>query len=369
MLRIISGKIFRRRQRRRMALQTNSERRRHIADLFLGLFLLLSLNVLAMMWFEQLPLPDAIWLTFTTVTTVGYGDLVASTAEGRLATIFLVYIVGIFLLARIVGEWIDYRFDRRDRMRRGIWSWKMKNHILILNTPDVHGDHYLRLLVEQIRDTPQLAELPIQVFSPHFPEGLPTDIAGMEVVLRSGKPEGRVNLSEANIEDAKFVVLLAVDTNDPRSDSVNLDMLDQMSEYTLSGKIIVECVLEPNRERFKRLGASAVIRPIRAYPELMVRTMSAPGTESILEDLFVYAGNHPRRYDVNFSNRKWGELASLLLEKGLGTPLGYLSGEDEMTTNPSPDADVSGHALFVMVSQNAPYELELVQECIAAADS
>jgi len=361
----IKSEVLRRRHRRRLYLQSNDERRRHIFDLFFALFALLSLNVAAMMWFEQLTLPDAIWLTFTTVTTVGYGDLVASTTEGRLATIFLIYIVGIFMLAQIAGEWIDYRFDRRDRMKRGIWSWKMKNHILILNTPDSHGDRYLRLLVEQIRDTPLLAELPIQVFSPHFPDGLPSDIAGMEVVLRSGKPEGRVNLSEANIEEAKFIVLLAVDTNDPRSDSVNLDMLDQMNDYNIPGHVIAECVLETNRERFKRMGADAVIRPIRAYPELLVRSLAAPGTESILEDLFVYAGNHPRRYDVSFSDHEWGKLASLLLEKGLGTPLGYMSGKDVMTTNPPPDAIVSGHAIFIMVSQNAPYEPELVEECIA----
>ncbi len=365
----LKSEVLMRRQRRRLHAQTNDERRRHIVDLFLVLFVLLSLNVVAMMWFEQLSLPDAVWLTFTTVTTVGYGDLVATTTEGRFATIVLVYIFGIFMLAQIAGEWIDYRFDRRDRMKRGIWSWKMKNHILILNTPDSHGDRYLRLLVEQIRDTPLVADLPIQVFSPHFPEGLPTDIANKEVVLRSGKPEGRVNLSEANIEDAKFVVLLAVDVNDERSDSVNLDMLDQMKDYEIPGHVIVECVLEANRERFKRMGANAVIRPIRAYPELLVRSLSAPGTESILEDLFVYAGNHPRRYDVSFKERQWGRLASLLLEKGLGTPLGFMSGDDAMTTNPPPDALVSGHAIFIMVSQNAPYEPALVEECIAAAGS
>ncbi len=362
----IKSEVLRRRQRRRFSLQTNEQRRRHIVDLFLVLFLLLSLNTAAMMYFEQLSLTDAVWLTFTTVTTVGYGDLVASSTEGRLATIFLIYIVGIFMLAQIAGEWIDYRFDRRDRMKRGLWSWKMKNHILILNTPDSHGDRYLRLLVEQIRDTPLLADLQIQVFSPHFQDGLPSDIANMDVVLRSGKPEGRVNLTEANIEDAKFVVLLAVDVNDPRSDSVNLDMLDQMNEYDVPGHVIVECVLESNRERLKRMGADAVIRPIRAYPELLVRSLAAPGTESILEDLFVYAGNHPRRYDVSFNEHQWGRLASMLLEKGLGTPLGYLSGNDEMTTNPPPDAKVSGHALFLMVSQNAPYEPDLVEECIAA---
>ena len=359
--------ILMRRQRRRMALQTLKERRRHILELFFMLLLLVSLNVVAMIWFEGLSPGDAVWLTFTTITTVGYGDQVAVTLEGRVATILLLYIFGIFLLARIASEWIDYRIDRRDRIRRGLWSWNMKNHILILNTPESHGDRYLRMLVQQVRATPPLDDLPVQVFSPHFPDGLPADIGSLGVVLRSGNPEGGVNLSEANIEAARFVVLMALDTNDPKSDSVNLDMLDQISHYELSGHIIVESVLERNRERYKQLGARAVIRPIRAYPELLVRAMSAPGTEAILEDLFVHAGNHPCRYDVEFSDRNWGKLASLLLQKGLGTPLGYLSQDDVMTTNPSPESRVTGRAIFMMVSQNEPSRPDLVAECIAAS--
>lgn len=350
-----------------MALQSSTARRRHIAELFLLLIFLISVHVVALMHFEGFSAGDAAWLTLTTVTTVGYGDLVAQTPAGRLTTVLLLYIVGIFLLAQIAGEWIDYRFDRRDRMRLGYWRWKMKNHILIVNTPEVHSARYLRMLVEQIRDTPLLGDIPIQVFGSGFPDGLPADIAGLGVVLRSGKPEGRGDLGEADIEEARFIVLLAIDTNDSRSDSVNLDLMDQLGDYQLKGHVIVESVMESNRARFMRLGADAVLRPIRAYPELMVRAMAAPGTEAILEDLFVYAGNHPRRYDLEFTRKPWGILASSLLQEGLGTPLGYLDRDRNMVTNPPPEAEVSGRALFLMVSQNAAYEPERVAACIDAA--
>ena len=147
---------------------------------------------------------------------------------------------------------------------------------------------------------------------------------------------------------------------------MNLDMLDRLSDYELQGKISSECVMERNRDRFRRLGADAVIRPIRAYPELMVRAMAAPGTEAILEDLFDYAGNHPRRYDVEFTRKRWGALASNLLQQGLGTPLGYLDRERHIITNPPPDAEVSGRAIFIMVYQSAAYEPDRVAACIDA---
>ena len=363
----LRSEIFRRRQKRRMSLKTVRERRRHIAELFALLLLLISTHVGAMMWFEGLNAEDATWLTLSTITTVGYGDISAATTGGRAATTLLLFIFGIFLLAQIAGEWIDYRFDRRDRMQRGFWRWTMKDHILILNTPDNHGNRYLRLLVEQIRDTPMFSDTPIQVFSPHFPDGLPAEISSMGVVLHAGKPEGRSDLEETSVSEAKFIVLLAVDINDSRSDSVNLDMLDQLTGFDLKGHIIAECVLESNRDRLKRLGANAVIRPIRAYPELLVRAMAAPGTEAILEDLFVYAGNHPRRYDVEFEGKPWGALATLLLQKGLGTPLGYLDRELSLVTNPPPEANVSGHAIFLMVSQNSEVRHDVVLECLASA--
>ena len=369
MLRVRS-EILRRLRRRVMASRAGEGRRRYITELFALLLLLIALNILAMMWFEGLPLGDAVWLTLTTVTTVGYGDQVAVTAAGRIATVVLLYIFGIFLLARIVGEWIDYRLDRWDRMHRGLWSWKMKDHILILNTPDIHGDRYLRLLVEQVRVTPLLGDIPIEVFTPHFPDGLPSDIEGQGVVLRAGAPEeSSFDLNEVDVELARHVLLLAVNTNDPRSDSINLDMLDQLATHKLKGHVIVECVLESNRERFKRLGADAVIRPIRAYPELLVQAMSAPGTEAILEDLLVYAGNHPRRYDLPFHEKPWGNLASLLLQKGLGTPLGYLDNDARMITNPPPEVPATGKAIFVMVSQDAADRPDLVQACIEMVDA
>ena len=62
----------------------------------------------------------------------------------------------------------------------------------------------------------------------------------------------------------------------------------------------------------------------------------------------------------------WPALASRLLLEGLGTPLGYLNGADELVTNPGAAISASGKALFIMVGQDAPYEQERVEGCIEA---
>tara|TARA_A100001011_G_scaffold396422_1_gene494242 strand:+ start:9468 stop:10598 length:1131 start_codon:yes stop_codon:yes gene_type:complete len=360
----IKNEIWRRRRHRWYSAQTSNDRRIQIIRLFAVLLGLVVANVSAMMFFEKLSLEDSIWLTMTTITTVGYGDMSATTTFGRLATILLMYLVGIFLLAQIVGEWLDYRLDRKEKMRKGLWRWTMKDHIVIIFTPLQNGARYLRILVQQIRNTPMLADCPIQVLSPHFPDGLPADIASDGVVLNSGRAEGRTSLSEVDVDSARFIILMSEDTTDYRSDSLTLDVLDQLSSFEDKGYIIAECVQEGNRKRLFEAGANAVIRPVRAYPELMVRAMAAPGTEAILEDLFRHQGNHPRRYDIDFSENNWGVLAGRILQQGLGTPLGYLTTDGEIIVNPSPDDAASGKALFVMVTQNSDYEPERVAACL-----
>tara|TARA_R110002072_G_scaffold1598_6_gene13587 strand:- start:2823 stop:3923 length:1101 start_codon:yes stop_codon:yes gene_type:complete len=348
----IKSEMLRRRRHEISSMMSRSDRSRKLIELLSILFLLAAANVVGMMYFESLNLSDAVWLTMTTITTVGYGDYVAQTVGGRLTTIVSLYIFGIFLLAQIAGEWIDLRLDRKERMRKGLWSWDMKNHILIINTPDTDGDRYLHVLVEQIRHSKSLADHSIQVFSGNYPDGLPDDLVKLGVVLHQGAPEGRGQLSEVNIESATFIIVLSVDSTDYRSDSITLDILDRMKEYQLTGYVIVECIQDENRGRLRQHGADAVIRPVRAYPELMVRAMAAPGTETILEDLFKHEGVHSRRYDVNIPSQPWGTLASRLMLEGLGTPLGYIDREGKIITNPVASEKVTGSVLFMMVSHD-----------------
>ena len=82
---------FARRRRRRVS---SAERRFQILRWAAGRFLLLglavaSVHVLAMMEFEDLSLRHAVWLTMTTLVTVGYGDFAAKTALGQTSTILL----------------------------------------------------------------------------------------------------------------------------------------------------------------------------------------------------------------------------------------------------------------------------------------
>lgn len=345
---------------------TNASMPIKLAKLLGILFLVMSIHTIAIYYFENLNFIDSVWLSFTSITTVGYGDFSASTLEGRIATIVLIYIIGIWLLAQLAGDFLDFRADKRERMIRGLWRWKeMSDHILIINTPSTEGDRYLIRLIEQIKQTPEIDTLPIEIATTSYPDGLPNDLRRMDVVHYHIDISSTVHLEDLNIEEAKYIIVLCHNEVDVRSDSMTLDMLDRIKQYDCDPFIVAECILDENRQRFQRLGADAVIRPVRGYPELIVRALSAPGTERVLENLFTHDGASAKRFDIQLTGVKWKDIACKLISVGAGTPLGFISKDGEVITNPFYEDTVDTEALLVMVNDEANFSAEAMLKALA----
>ena len=352
----------------KLVKQTRNNIALRLQFLLLELSLILGLHIIAMMWFEKLPLNQAIWLTLTTVTTVGYGDVSASSFWGQLSTVVLLYVLGIWMLAQLAGEYLDFRVDRRERITKGFWRWnRMNDHIVIVNAPNKNGEQYLLRLISQFRATPSLAEKPVILVTDQFPQGLPKSLGDMGVVYKNVNTSLGDFFSDVSINEASYVLFLAQDALDPRSDSLTLDLLDQFERRENNALVAAEAVQDSNVKRFKVMGADSVLRPIRAYPELIVRALSAPGTERILEDLFSHFGASIHRYDINVANKAWKDIACTLIQHEKGTPLGYIDCDGEVKTCPPGGAVISAKAILLMARDEAIPPISSVQSCIATA--
>jgi voltage-gated potassium channel len=115
------------------------------------LFVVAMIGTGGFMYLEGLTFLDALYLTITTITTVGYGDITPETSQGRIfATILILSGVGItlYVLIEIIGAVVEGRLREAlgiVRVRRGVA--KLKNHKIICGggrTGNVIADEFKR---------------------------------------------------------------------------------------------------------------------------------------------------------------------------------------------------------------------------------
>ena len=171
-------------RRHRLLLRSLSDTsvRQQLLRLGLILFLLLLAHTVAMRFIEGFNWADALWLTLTTVTTVGYGDFSANTIWGRAATVILLYAAGIAVLAQVAAMYFEFRQDRRDRILKGEWSWNMQDHIVLINSPKDGATRYFEQFVSQLRRSSlPTGQKPVLIVTSHLTQGIPDRLRAMDV--------------------------------------------------------------------------------------------------------------------------------------------------------------------------------------------
>jgi len=155
----------------------------------------------------------------------------------------------------------------------------------------------------------------------------------------------------SSILNARIIVILAKSHMDPNNDSINFDLVHKLREYGVKSRIISEAVLDKSRDRMIKAGANNILRPIRIYPELLVRAIVAPGSEQVIETLFDSYNEECIRYDVNIK-AKWEEIVIAMVRGDIGIPISYLTeGDNVVISNPSPNKIVDVKALYVIVRE------------------
>ena len=332
--------------------------------MFAGLF---CLHVLAMIVFEGMTLGNAAWLTMTTATTVGYGDASAATTAGRLATVVCIYIFGTFLLAQIATYVFDYRALHRDRRRRGEIKWSnMKDHLLVINVPSQDAENYLPRLVDHVRRAPRLGDIPIQLLTPSFEDGLSTELVDAGVTLYNAMAENSENLAAANVCHARCIIIIADEIYDARSDAHTYDILGRIRQLGSQATIVAEVVDDANRQRILEAGATTVIRPIRAYPEFVVRALTAPGVEQVLETMFTHEAGRLARFEAQFEGLLWRDVVVNFARGNAGIPMGYFD-QRGVHTNPAPDEICSGNGIITLINDSLNVTRPLVESCLRAS--
>lgn len=325
---------------------------RNLRRMLLLLCCLLSLHVLAMYWLEDLSLWQSIWLTMTTVSTVGYGDLSAKTLPGQVATVLLLFVSGITMLTLIISDYVDYRMARSERIRTGFWDWNMIDHIVIINTPKYNRELFFNRLISQIREDKEYQRVPILLLNMDFPEGLPNSLRELGVVHITGNALNESDFKRANIQLAKHILVLAKDEYSAESDSVSFDIAYRLHKLHLGHLAIIEAVDDANRTRLRGLGMKSVLRPVRSYPEILVRAIDAPGSEVVIEDMFTRSDDHPERFPIWLEGERWADVVTAMVQANVGLPMAYVTKEGEVRVNPLGDEHIHAQSVIMLVKSD-----------------
>jgi voltage-gated potassium channel len=240
----------------------------------------------------------------------------------------------------------------------------MKDHIVIINTPRNGGEQYFMRFASQVRAVPGYETVPIMLLTRQFPTGLPPELSDVGLVHFHGSGSDPASLKAVHAGSARHIIILAADESDPASDSLTFDIAHRLSESNLAHRTTVECVSDDNRERFKSVGVRTVIRPVRTYPEIMVRAVVAPGSERVLEDMFNYQNDHPHRYDLTLDDLNWADIVSALIRHGIGTALAYIDNDNEVICHPDTHREIEGKGLIVLVKSGETPSVGVVEEAL-----
>lgn len=255
--------------------------------LFLAGFLLLlmCMHTVAMVVLEGLGWGDAAWLTITTATTVGYGDISASTTAGRWATAILMYAGGIFVLAQLAGLVFEAAQAASDQRLNGKIQLKSKQHIVIFGW----RQDFLLTVVREIRTSIlPLADADIFLVSPGLTQ-LPAELRELEVNHVSGSLHEEVTLQKASIETAARFVIIP-DTDDAEADFVSADLASRLRAKCPDTPIIISC-LQPRMEAIAAAnGADDTLVFDNSYPDMLARAVLALGSENVVEELIRQSG-------------------------------------------------------------------------------
>ncbi|MEI6807808.1 MAG: ion channel [bacterium] len=201
---------------------------------------------------------DVVWWWVVTSATVGYGDIVPMTWEGRVASI-VVILTGVFIYAIFVAIIVEMAYTFVEGRQRGMAQVKVSHHIVICE--------YTAIADELIQALPQcqaLAKLPVAIITELVSE---TPYPQHEFVC--GVPINPAVLRRANVAKADYIFIFA-NMRFATPDVKTLHVASRIMELNPSAQILVE-LIDPHTDLLRYLPRKPVVMDSRLILEMVLR--------------------------------------------------------------------------------------------------
>jgi len=323
----------------------------------LSLILVIAIGVVGFMLIGEgdYSLIDATYMTFITLTTVGFGEIIDMSANpaGRIFTMFLllggmgiVAYTMLTLAAFVIEGQLRHIFTRRQMQRR---IGRMKDHFIVC------GDTFARWYVtEELTKTGRSVVLVTssQEFVDEATERL-GDIPGVV-----GDPSDDAVLIEAGIIDAAGIIFSMADDKD--------NLLGVLTARRLSPgiRIIASTDRPETIAKLRSAGADAIVSPNHIGGLRMASELIRPTVVSFLDQMLRVGGGTLRVEEVKIPGESpviGRALGSLEIDRIAGTMLLALNRQGREDSEFKPDSDTvieTGMTLIIMTDVEGREKLE-----------
>jgi voltage-gated potassium channel len=306
-------------------------------------------------------LSDALFMTLTTITTIGYGEVRPLDGAGRAFTIVLILFgVGTALYAftmitQFVVEGEVRNLFRRNRMERE--ATRLSGHVIICGygrmgkivTEELRQRRFPLVVIEQQPD--KIQEI--------------LDLGGL--VIRGDATSDEV-LRKAGIERARAIVCVV------ESDAENLYIT--LSARVLNPKIFVlaRCTEETAVEKLRRAGADKVIFPYQLGARQMAEFITRPALMEFLEMALGMANLHLAMHELTVPPGSFLDgvtLSSSGLRKNYNAIVVGVkrSHQPEMVFNPGTEFPLSARDVLILMGEPDKMDRLIADLGAAAADT
>lgn len=316
---------------------------------------------------------DSLYYLFTSLTTIGYGDLSPKTPLGKLLFIFFICLFGVYKMVSMVEMIISAKQFKQELKSKGRLFMPIENHVIVFFDADcVSKYNFLfieRFIDENLKSNKfKNSKLMLVNCNKDYISSLSLFLQEKnyfndKVILINADIYEQDILTRIELNKAKHIYVLGSIKNDMISDSKVIDTINRIRKHGYkSNNISAELIDDNMRDSLRANGVETIIRPTRSYPELLIRATVAEGSEKMLEELLSSKGDSIATFRIKCPSFVWGELLYKLSMSNIGTLMAYINNEGIVDSNPKGGSfitDVDKILIMIENLENKDYkELE-----------
>lgn len=213
-----------------------------LVELMVGLVGVFIVLTCALQLVERRGWEIAYWMSWETLSTVGYGDHPAETSMGRILSV-LVGSVGIVMASGTIGASVILFTYREERRRTGLVKNPLKDGYVLFNFP---GTQQALSFIHEVRDVEP--DVGICIVDSQM-EKLPLAIAHLpKIHFVKGSSLDWSTYERARLRDNRIAIVFPRDCNNVESDGHTRTTVDLINQYVEGRVRVLHVLVDPRQE-------------------------------------------------------------------------------------------------------------------------